>query len=109
MAALNDVLRFALELAGIASLAVWGWAVGGDGPLRFVLAVAAPLVLIVIWGLLIAPKARSPLPPTARMLVGSALLLLASGGLWLAGYREIAAVLSVANVVNTALFLVLGP
>jgi hypothetical protein len=104
---LNDVLRFALEITGIAALAIWGWSAGGDGPLRFVLAVGAPLVLIVIWAVLIAPKSDSPLPPTPRMLVGSGLLLVAAGALWVAGHREAAAVFAVLDVVNTALYLVL--
>ena len=34
MTALSDVLRFALELAGVASLAVWGWVAGGSGLLH---------------------------------------------------------------------------
>ena len=29
MTALNDLLGFAVELAGVASLAVWGWVAGG--------------------------------------------------------------------------------
>ena len=36
MTALSDVLRFALELAGVASLAVWGWVAGGSGLLHYV-------------------------------------------------------------------------
>ena len=107
MSALNDLLRFALELAGIAALAVWGWSAGGQGPLRFGLAVVAPLALVVVWALLIAPKADSPLPRTQRMLVGTALLLVAAGALWVAGHREVATVFAVVNVVNTSLMLVL--
>ena len=105
MTMLNDALRFFLEITGIVALAIWGWSVGGDGPLRFVLAVGAPLVLIVIWGLFIAPKSRSPLPPRPRMLVGSVLLLIAAGALWAAGHQEAAEVFAVLNVVNTAWYL----
>lgn len=103
---LNDVLRFALEIAGIAGLAIWGWSAGGDGPLKFILAVGAPLVLIVIWALLIAPNSNSPLPPTPRMLVGSGLLLIAAGALWVAGHPEVAALFAVLDVVNTVVYLV---
>lgn len=107
MSALNDVLRFALEITGIAALAVWGWTAGGDGPFQLVLAVGAPLVLIIIWAFLIAPNSDSPLPATPRMLVGSGLLLVAAGALWVAGSREIAAVFALVNVINTVIFLVL--
>ena len=59
MTALSDVLRFALELAGVASLAVWGWVAGGSGLLHYVLAIGTPLVLIVVWAVFIAPNADS--------------------------------------------------
>jgi hypothetical protein len=65
-------------------------------------------VLIVLWALFIAPRADSPLPPTARMLVGSALLLVAAGALHLAGYTPAAVVIAGIIVVNTALALVLA-
>lgn len=102
---LNDVLRFALELTGIAALAIWGWN-AGDGPLRSVLAIAAPAVLIVIWALLIAPKSDSPLDPSVRVVVGSGLLLVAAGALWAAGHPQAAAIFAALDVVNTILMFV---
>ena len=39
MTAFNDLLRFGLEMAGVAALAVWGWTAGSSGPVRFVLAI----------------------------------------------------------------------
>jgi hypothetical protein len=107
VSSLNDLLRFALELTGIAALAVWGWTAGGPGPLRFVLAIAAPLALIVVWALLIAPNGNSPLPPTPRMVAGSVLLLVAAGALAAAGHPRPAAVFAILVVVNTVLALVL--
>jgi hypothetical protein len=107
MAALNDLLRFGLEIAGIVALAIWGWTAGGSGPLRLVFAVAAPLALVVIWAIFIAPNADSPLAPNVRILVGSGLLLVAAGGLWLAGHRELAVLFAIVNVVNTILMFVL--
>jgi hypothetical protein len=105
--AVNDLLRFGLELAGIVSLGLWGWRAGGSSPLRFVLAIAAPLVLIAIWSIWIAPKADSPLDPTVRVIVGSALLLAAAGGLWLVGLSRVAAIFAVLIIVNTILMFVL--
>jgi len=57
--AANDVLRFALELASLAGLAVWGWGTGPTG-LNVVLAIAAPLAAAALWGAFVAPKAPRP-------------------------------------------------
>ena len=73
--------------AGIAAAAYWGWNAGGEGVLRWLLAIAAPAILIVVWALFIAPKADSPLPPAVRIVVGSILLLVTAGGLWLVGQQ----------------------
>ena len=103
IAGLNAALRFVLELVGIVALGIWGWTVADDSPLRFVLAVGAPLALIVVWAFLIAPRSRSPLDPRTRFVVGSGLLLVAAGALWAAGFPAAAAIFAVLNVVNTAL------
>jgi len=109
MSASNDLLRFALELAGIASAAAWGWTAGGEGARRFILAVAAPLLLIVVWSLLIAPRSDSPLSPTMRIVVGSGLLLLTAAGLYVTG-RAAQLVFAFAGLIvaNTALMIVSG-
>lgn len=45
----NLALKFLLELAAFAAFAVWG-ADAGSGVAAVVLAVAAPLVAILLWG-----------------------------------------------------------
>ena len=52
----NDVVRFCLELASLAGLAVWGWRTGPTG-VNVVLAIAAPLAAAALWGAFVAPKA----------------------------------------------------
>lgn len=108
MAALNLGLRFLLELCGVAALAYWGWRTGEALPLRLVLAIGAPLVLVVVWGLVVAPGADNPIPQTARMLLGTALLLVTAGALLAAGQPQLAAVLALLVVINQVLLLVPG-
>lgn len=60
MKTLNDVAFFALELATLVAFGAWGWQVA-SGPLRFVLVVAAPLLMVVTWGALAAPNAAGRL------------------------------------------------
>jgi Protein of unknown function (DUF2568) len=107
MHALNLGLRFLLELAGIVALAYWGWA-AAEPPLRYLLALVAPAVLIVVWALVVAPKANNSIPQPTRMVIGSVLLLLAAGALALAGQPLVAAGFAILIVANTALLLVRG-
>jgi hypothetical protein len=103
----NLLLRFLLELAAIVAVAYWGYH-AVSGPVRLVLAVAAPIALIVFWAVVVAPGASNPIPGTTRMLIGSAVLLLAAGALYLAGQRPPALGMAVLVIVNTGLTLVVG-
>jgi hypothetical protein len=47
---INLALRFFLEIAALVVMGYWGWQRGGDGPLRFVLALAIPLIAAALWG-----------------------------------------------------------
>ncbi len=107
LAASNLVLRFLLELAGLAALGYVGFQLV-DGPVRWVTAVAAPSVLAVIWGLVVAPNASNALAPSVRELIGSALLLAVALGLALAGQPQPATVFAALVLVNTVLLVVLA-
>lgn len=50
---LNLALRFALEILALSALAFWGWSQGGGW--RWVLAIALPLIGMLIWGLTTSP------------------------------------------------------
>jgi hypothetical protein len=55
--AANSVLRFALELTVLASLAGWGWRHGPGAVGRVILAVALPVAAAYAWGQFAAPRA----------------------------------------------------
>jgi hypothetical protein len=77
-------VAFLSELAALAALASWGWTATDAPVLRVVLAVGAPLVAAVLWGLFAAPKARvrvTALVLLVKVLVfGAAALALVSTG-----------------------------
>src|SRR3954463_11079937 len=50
-------VAFLAELAALAALAGWGWSVGNSTGTRVLLAVAAPAVAAVLWGVFAAPRA----------------------------------------------------
>jgi hypothetical protein len=105
--AVNDVVRFCLELASLAGLAVWGWRTGPTG-VNVVLAIAAPLAAAALWGAFVAPKApRHPRDPWRLLLeatvFGAGTLAFAAAGL-----RGAAIVLGIAAVLHLAATFPLG-
>jgi hypothetical protein len=78
-------IRFLVELIGVAALAFVGATAPGETLWRVVLGIGAPLALVVVWALLIAPKARNPLQLRVRSLLGTGLLVLVGVALAVAG------------------------
>jgi hypothetical protein len=96
-------VAFLAELAALAALAVWGWSAVDSTVWRLVLAVAAPAVAAVLWGVFAAPRAPVRVPVLSvlvKVLVfGAAVLaLLATGhpvlGIVLAGAALLSSLLS---------------
>ncbi|WP_229854206.1 YrdB family protein [Streptomyces filipinensis] len=100
---LNELLAFLLELAALACLGWWGFAVGEDAALRVLLGVGTPLLAIVLWWLFAAPKAR--LRPWLPLVLAVKTVVLGGGVAALYGVRHpVAAVaMAVVVVVNTTL------
>jgi hypothetical protein len=97
--------RFLLEIAAVAALVWWGIKTGTDDLSRAGLAVLAAGALILVWALVVAPKARNPLSPLTRWLIGTALLMIAVVALWSVGPAELAILFGVVVVVDTAVLL----
>ena len=102
MKAANLALRFLLELAALGGLAYWG-AHTGSGVVKVLLAVAAPLLAAIVWGLFAAPKAARRLPRAPRVAVEAAVFGLAAAGLAVTGQGVVAAVFLAPVVANGAL------
>jgi Na+/melibiose symporter-like transporter len=97
--------RFLLEVAGVAALVWWGIKVGTDDVSRAGLALLAGGGLIVIWALVVAPKARNPLSPMTRWLIGTVLLMVAAVALWTVGPQELAVLYALLVGIDTAVLL----
>jgi hypothetical protein len=108
MAILALTLRFLLELAGVAALACWGLSVPVDGPLRAVPAAGAPLALILLWAIVVAPNATNRLPQARRQLIGTILLLATSVALATAGQPGAAIALGILVVIDALWLSALG-
>jgi hypothetical protein len=95
-------VAFLSELAALVALAWWGWTATELPLLRVALAVGAPLLAAVLWGVFAAPKARIRVPVLTvlvKVLVfGSAALALLS-----LGHPVLAGILLVAGALGAVL------
>ena len=98
----NLALKFALELAALAALAVWGASLSGS-VVPVLVAVAAPLAMAVVWGAWCAPRASHRLPMPARAVVELAVFALSAIALAAAGHVIWAAALAAVMALNAAL------
>jgi hypothetical protein len=95
--------RFVVELGAYASFGYWGAA--GPGPVagRTLSAVVAPLVAVVVWLLLLAPKARWPLGEPAAVILELSIFALAAVALAWSGPVVLAVVFGVVAAGNALL------
>lgn len=78
-------LRFLLELVALGAIGYWGFQTGQNALMQFLLGIGMPLIVAIIWGLFVAPRARIVLNPLlkeglALLVFGSAALALAAVG-----------------------------
>ena len=84
VAAVNLGLRFLLELALLGAVGYWGFG-EFDGVVPWVAGLGAPLLVAVIWGTFMSPKAARPVHDPPRLvleliLVGGGVAALAAAG-----------------------------
>jgi hypothetical protein len=95
-------LKFFVELAALAAVAVWG-ARTGSGAVSVLLAVAAPLLVAAVWGRWNAPRSAHRLDPGPRTALELAVFLAAAGALVATGLATLGIVLAVVAIAVEAL------
>jgi hypothetical protein len=103
----NLLAKFGLELAALASFAYWGGTVA-SGVAAVVIAVAAPLVVAVLWGWFAAPRAKRRLRLSARVPFELGVFALATIALAAASATLAAVVFACAVLINAAFLTVFG-
>ena len=109
MSIANLGLRFVVELLAIVALGYWGFAALDGTPWRFVAGIGAPVVLVVVWALVVAPNADNALQPRTQELIGTGLLLVAAAALARAGQPVPAAVLAATVLDDQVLLIAINP
>ena len=103
----NDALRFFLELSALAAVAYWGWT-EPHGALRWVLVVAAPLAVSVVWGRWMAPRSTKRVGDPWRLIIELLVFGSAVAALARADQPTLATVLAAATAVHLGLTFALG-
>jgi hypothetical protein len=98
----NLVLRFALELGALVAVAYWGFTTQ-EGIWRWVAGLGAPVVVIAVWWLFIAPKRRLETPGPLRFGIELGVWATASVALAAAGRTALAVGFAAVAVVSGAL------
>lgn len=99
----NLALSFLLELCMLAALGYWGFQTGSHLATKIVLAIGAPLVVAVIWGIFVAPKAIVPVSAPVHLLFQLVLFGLAIATLAQHDHTTMAWIFALVLAVNLAL------
>jgi hypothetical protein len=102
----NDALRFLLEMALLASLAYWGFS-EQTGTVQGVLGLGAQLLVAVVWGRFIAPKASHRTTDPVRLLLEVAVFGAGVAALFAADRIVLAVVFAALVLVHLSLTFVL--
>ena len=94
MSWLVNGVRFGCEIAAVVAVVWWGWPVLG---------VVAGTVVIILWGVWVAPKAKRRLTDPARFVLELVIFGAAAAAFAALGQTVLAVVFAVAAVVSAAL------
>lgn len=88
---------FILELCGLVAFAYWGSTIQG-----WLLAIAAPLAMGIVWGSFVAPRSAIHVPERLKLWLGLVILEVAALALATAGQPTLAIAYGVVAAVNRA-------
>jgi hypothetical protein len=103
---INLAVRFLLELCMLAAVGYWGFETQSGWAMKLILGIGLPLLIAVIWGLFVAPRAIYPLSGIPHLVL--ALILLGSGAvaLFASGNSTLGWVYAITLIVNQVLLVV---
>jgi hypothetical protein len=102
------LIAFLLELCMLGAVGYWGFKVGDGTATQVLLGVGAPLVMAVVWGLFVAPRATLEVPGPVRLGLQAVLFGAAAAALAHVASPALAAGFLAAVVANLALVGALG-
>jgi uncharacterized membrane protein len=107
--AANLALRFLLELTALGALGYWGAQQGSSTVVRMALVVLCPMVMIIVWGFFVAPKARYGGTRAQRLLLGQLVFLVVAAAIASLGYAVLGGIFAALTALNTTIAYAAGP
>ena len=100
---LNLLVRFLLELCLLAAVGFWGFKTHSSSGLKILFGVGLPILIAVLWGMFVAPKAVYRL--NSVLYIAAEFVLLGSGAaaLFASGKPTIAWIYAIIVVINKVL------
>ncbi len=99
----NLALSFLLELCMLAAFAYWGFTTGTGLFVQLLLGIGVPVIVIVIWGILLAPASPRRLHGLPHWLLEIVIFILAIIALYTAGQPTWAMIFAAVYVINVIL------
>jgi hypothetical protein len=104
----NLILRFLLELCLLAAFGYWGFQTGQSSPVKIVLGLGAPLLVAVVWGAFLAPKAARRLREPWLLILELVIFGLAIAALYFTEHPALAWALGLVYGINKLLIYLWG-
>jgi len=104
----NLALAFLLELCILAALGYWGFQTGSGLIAKAVLGFGAPVLVAVVWGIFLAPRAVVQVPMPAHWVLKAVVFGLATLALAVAGHPTLAWIFGVVALLNGVLLYAWG-
>jgi len=98
---INLGVAFLLELGVLAALGYWGFTVGPNTFLKFVLGLGAPALAIVVWAIFGAPKSSTQLQGVAYLALQAVLFGGGALALFVSGQRGLGIAFALIALVNS--------
>lgn len=103
---LNLGARFLLELGMLAAVGYWGFKTSSNWFLKILLGIGLPVLIAVLWGMFVAPKATYLLSGASYLTVELILLALGSLALFASGKPALAWIYTTVFIANKILLVV---
>lgn len=97
---INLALRFILEICALVSLGYWGFHSDKGYMVKILLGIGSPLLMAIIWGTFVSPKAPIPIRGIRRLLLELIIFGFATLSLYNAGHPVLTLIFAILVILN---------